>query len=107
MLGALLIAPLGFLRFADEPLLARLVMAALVGAGAGATLGFVLGGSLRSKGSSTRLAAERGVVVSIDLPDRAEAERVAAVLEDRQPVRVDSLLPDGQPADTLTTEEER
>ena len=107
LIGAVLALPLALIRFADVPLVSRAIVAALVGAAAGATLGFVLGGGLRSKGPSRQMAAERGVVVSVDLRDGAEAARVAEVFEQRRPLRVDSVLPEGQPADTVTTEEEQ
>ncbi len=103
--GAVLALPLALLPL-DLSLVLRLVIAAAVGAAAGATLGLVMGGGLAAKGPGDELAAERGVTVGISFEDAAEAERVARALRQKDPIRLDVVRADGQPAGTVTTEED-
>lgn len=107
VIGVVVCLPLALIEFADVSLPGRLLIAAIVGAFAGATLGFVMGGGLGAKGPGEPLAAERGVTVAVEASDPEEAARVADVLKEREPIRLDAMLADGQPADTVTTEEDR
>ena len=106
--GAVLALPLAFLPlpYGDLNLVARLVIAAAVGAAAGGTLGLILGGGLAAKGPGEQLASERGVTLAISSEDPAELDRVAQALRQRDPIRLDVIGSDGQPAGTVTTEED-
>ena len=106
--GAVLALPLALLPipYGDLSLVARLLIAAAVGAAAGGTLGLILGGGLAAKGPGEKLAAERGVTLAISSDDPAELDRVARALRQRDPIRLDVIGADGQPAGTVTTEEE-
>jgi hypothetical protein len=80
---------------------ARLVIAACVGAVAGGTIGFLIGGGFfdpRRKAAS-HLAAERGVVVGATTGDGTED-----VLAVHRPIREDVVDPEG-PVATVTTGE--
>lgn len=105
--GALLALPLGLIPLGGLALGARLAIAAVVGAAAGATLGFVLGGGLSAKGPGDELAVERGVAVGVRLGERGQADEVAAALKEQRPIRLDVVSSDGQPIQTVTTEEEQ
>lgn len=104
VIGMILALPLALINVPGVPLLFRLLIAAIVGAVGGATLGFVLGGGL--KPDLPRLAAERGVVVSIESQDPSEVERASKTLSRMDPVRLDAFGPGGQPLGVVTTEEE-
>ncbi len=105
--GAVLALPLALIDVGGLALSARLVIAAVVGAVGGATLGFVLGGGFGAKGPDEQLAVERGVVVGVRLDGREQAEQVTAALKEQQPIRLDVVSGDGQPIQTVTTEEEQ
>ncbi len=101
VLGALLALGINFLGGGSLEIGARLLIAAFVGAVAGGTIGFLVGGGFfepRRK-SSSNLAGEEGVVVGadeVDATDRAMAEH--------DPIRVDVVDAEG-PEETVTTEE--
>lgn len=99
--GAILFGPFGFVPFGDVTLVSRLFITGGVGAAAGATLGFVLGGGL-SGAEQKALAAERGTTVAA--PDTPAA--LKAVVE-KSPIRVDRVrVEDGQPVATVAEKEE-
>jgi hypothetical protein len=99
--GAVVALGLNFLGGGDLEIGARLIIAGLVGAVAGGTIGFLIGGGFfdpRRKAASN-LAAEKGVVVGateIDATDEALAVH--------RPIREDVVDPEG-PVDTVTTED--
>lgn len=99
-LGVALAVPAAFMFFTEEQLVVRLVIAVFVGAVAGGTVGFVAGGGLAAKGPVEQLAAERGTTLSITGGGQAAVD----VLQRYQPIRLDVVL-DGQPVDTVATEE--
>lgn len=100
-IGLLLGLPFGFIPFGDATLVTRLFITGGVGAFAGATLGFVLGGGWGGADSDKKLAAERGVTVAApDTPTTVEA------LLEKGPIRVDRVRTDGQPVSTVATEEQ-
>ena len=104
--GALLALPLGFIAW--EPTLGlamRLLIAAVVGAVAGGTVGFMMGG-FAAKGPGAPLAAERGTTVVIDVRTPEEIERVTEAMRSHDTIRVDLATAEGDAVSTITTEEE-
>jgi hypothetical protein len=104
-IGAVVLLPLAFLPI-HLHWAARLVLAAVVGAMAGAAYGFVLGGGFGMKPRTTRLAAERGVTISVRAANPDQAERVVEEMRRYDPIRVDLTTPEGDPTAMATTEEE-
>lgn len=103
-LGALLALPLAFLPvLGDVHVATRIVIVVAVGAFAGSTLGFVLGGGLaqRMEEKGKRLGAERGPVVGVDVDGRDPAP-AAEALKDAGAVRVDEVGPEGEPRRRIT-----
>lgn len=104
--GSLAALPFGLLDFGPT-LWQRLLIAAVVGGFAGATIGFVMGGGLAAVGPAERLGAERGVTVAVTVPMGDETERVARLLTEAGPIRVDVTDLDGRVVDTVHTDSER
>ena len=98
--GIAFAVPAAFVFFTEEQLVVRLVIAVFVGAVAGGTVGFVAGGGLAAKGPVEQLAAERGTTLSITGGGQAAVD----ILQRHQPIRLDVVV-DGQPVDTIATEE--
>lgn len=86
----------------------RLVIAAIVGAVTGATIGFVWGGGRGAmrEPSAHDLAAERGVTVAVAAPGHLAAEAVS-IMRAAQPIRLDVGSLEGSPVDTIETDEVR
>lgn len=105
VVGAVLALPLGFIEWLSLDLVPRLLIAAAVGAAAGATVGFMAGG-FTAKGPGQKLAAERGTTVTIDVRTPEEVEAVTAVMRRHDPIRIDLATTEGDAISTLTTEEE-
>ena len=105
VIGALLALPLGFIEWASIGLVPRLLIAAAVGAAAGATVGFMAGG-FAAKGPGIPLAAERGTTVTIDVHTPEEIERVTEAMRRHDPIRIDLATAGGDAVSTLTTEED-
>lgn len=101
-IGLLVGLPVGFIEFGDSTLATRLFITGGVGAAAGATMGFVVGGGWGGRvGAEKQLAGERGVTVAApDTPTTVEA------LLEKGPIRIDRVRPDGQPVATVATEEQ-
>lgn len=98
-LGAVLALPLAFLPIlGDLHVLVRIAIVVAVGAFAGATLGFVLGGGMAQQAEEhgKKLGAERGPVVGVDVDD-ADAQAVARAMKEAGAVRVDEVGPGGEP----------
>lgn len=106
VVGFVVSVPLGFLPFPDVGLGARLLIAGLVGAFAGSTIGFVDGGGLAAKGPAEPLAAERGTPVVVDVRTPDEVRRATEAFRHHSPIRVDLTTADGRPITTMTNEEE-
>lgn len=87
---------------------ARLVIAALVGAATGATIGFVWGGARGAmrEPSGHNLAAERGVSVAVSAPG-PKAPEVVRIMRSAKPIRLDLGSLEGDPIATIETDEER
>jgi hypothetical protein len=103
-IGALLALGINFLGGGNVEFGARLLIAALIGAVLGGTIGFLIGGGFfepRRKASSN-LAAEEGVVVGANEP--GEVDATDRVLAEHDPIRVDVVDAEG-PEETVTTEE--
>jgi hypothetical protein len=105
IVGGLVCLPLGLLHFAGLSLAARLVIAGLVGVFTGSTVGFMVGGGLGAKGPDVPLAAERGVTVAVRVRDDLAAS-VARPMRDASPIRLDLGSIEGNPVETLATEED-
>jgi hypothetical protein len=103
--GAVLALPLGFIEWMSLGLVPRLLIAAAVGAAAGATVGFMAGG-FTAKGPGAPLAAERGTTVTIDVRTPEEIEAVTAVMRRHDPIRIDLTTVGGNAISTLSNEEE-
>lgn len=102
--GAVLALPLAFVVFGGLDLWLRLVIVALVGAMAGATVGLIAGPALGSKDTSVPVAAERGAVLRVDGASPDISRRMA----DSEPIRLDEVSSsDGNRVTTVTTEEDR
>lgn len=101
-IGILVALPFAFIEFGDLPLLTRLIIAAVSGAFFGGTIGFLVAGGFFERRRKTReeLAGEDGVVVGVTDGDGRAAEAMAQ----HAPIRLDRIAPDGQPEDTLFTE---
>jgi hypothetical protein len=98
--GAILALPLGFID-ADISLGLRLVIAAICGAVAGGTIGFLVGGFIAARRRTNEpLAEERGTVVGL-WADNAEA---VEVLRASGAIRIDVLLGE-EPVDTVASAE--
>jgi hypothetical protein len=95
--------PLAAFEMADLGVGARVGLVLIVGALAGATVGFVVGNALGARGPAASNAADRGVVVSVDDPTEA-AERA---MVESAPIRLDLVDQAGLPIETVTTEDER
>lgn len=77
----------------------KLLIAAIVGAVGGATVGFIAGAGFAAMGPADPMAAERGVTVRVD--DGRPA--VESALRDAHPIRLDRLHADGT-STTVQTE---
>ncbi len=106
IVGFVVTVPLGLVPFGSIGLLPRLLIAAVVGGFAGATLGFVTGGGFGAKGPEQRLAAERGTTVSVEVGSAEEATKVAEAMREHDPIRIDLTTAEGEPITVVTTEEE-
>lgn len=105
VVGAVLALPLGLvISVGDLPLWLRLLIAAGVGATAGATVALVAGPALGSKNTAEPVAAQRGAVVRVD----DDSPEVVRAMAEAEPLRLDEV---GQGNDiraaTVTTEEDR
>ncbi|MGH8902548.1 MAG: YrzE family protein [Egibacteraceae bacterium] len=101
--GAVLGAVLAFVFPAGLSLWVRLLAFSALGAMAGSTAGFIVGGLAAQKGSQKRLAAERGVTVRVE----NAASEVQQALSEEEPIRLDVVQADGTPTGTtLATEED-
>jgi hypothetical protein len=100
---ALLALPLAAIGMGGLPALARVGIVMLTGALAGATVGFVVGNALGSRGPATPNAADDGVVVAVDDPTDAELEAMIA----SKPTRLDVVDESGTPVETITTSDAR
>jgi hypothetical protein len=101
--GVLLLLPFAFVSWGSLPLWGRIVLTSVVGATAGGTVGFIVGGGEAEKGAGAPLAAEHGVTVRVA---DAGAEVQQALVE-AEPVRADVVTPDGTPLGSITSESER
>jgi hypothetical protein len=102
LVGAVVLLPVGLVPFDAVPLGARLALAALLGAVAGSTVGFVAGGGLGARGPAVPLAAERGVTLSVDRTDDAVRRQLATA----DVIRIDLVGPDGATLEVVDTEEQ-
>ena len=76
----------------------RLLIGAAIGAAAGTTMGFVLGGGWKPAFTDeSEPVSEHGKTVAVTIVDLAEAERAAETLRRHGAARVDHVGPDGQP----------
>lgn len=100
--GVLLALPFAFISWGSLPLWGRILLTSIVGATAGGTVGFIVGGGEAEKGAAAPLAAEHGVTVHV-----ADASpEVRRALVEEEPVRLDAVTPDGTPLGTITSESE-
>lgn len=93
VIGAILGALIGLLPWGfGLNTVVRVVLGVAIGGFAGATVGFMLGGFVKSRmdrEGEGRLDAEAGSIVSVRAASPGEAERVRAFLETGDPVRID------------------
>lgn len=103
LIGAVLALPLAFIVGGNVSVIARLILAAVCGAIAGGTIGFLAGGYLGARRRAVLdMAEERGVVVGIQGGNPA-AERALA---EAGAMRIDRLL-GTRPVDTIESHEDR
>lgn len=105
LIGAALTAPLAFIPFLSLGFGPRLLIALVVGAAAGATVGFMAGG-FAAKGPATPLASERGTTVAIGVRTPQEIQAVTEAFQRHSPIRVDLTTVEGNAVTTLATEED-
>jgi hypothetical protein len=107
VVGAVVALPLALVPFAGLDGGVRLLIAAGVGALAGALYGFFAGGAAKWETSvlDKDLAAERGVTLGV-WTDEHHAEAVAFVLANHGPIRVDQVTPEGHALRTVATEDD-
>lgn len=113
--GAIIGAVVGLIpMFHGLPLSTRVIIFAVVGAAAGATIGFVAGGGFGDRisvrnghlvedpmlESGTELAAQRGVVVGVHSDNEADIERARNIVRG-EAVRVDKVSRTGVPVERL------
>lgn len=95
LIGALVMLPAALLplpgALADMAVWPKLLIAAVVGAVGGATVGFILGAGLNAKGPAEPMAAEKGVTVRVDDGHPAVEKALCEI----RPIRLDRLHPDG------------
>ena len=101
--GVLIALPFAFISWGSLPLWGRIILTSVVGATAGGTVGFIIGGGEAEKGAAAPLAAEHGVTVRV-ADARPEVRRALA---EEEPVRLDVVTPDGTPLGSVTSESER
>jgi len=101
--GVLIALPFAFISWGSLPLWGRIVLTSVIGATAGATVGFIVGGGEAEKGAGAPLAAEHGVTVRV-ADARPEVQRT---LGEEEPLRLDVVTPDGTPLRSITSESER
>ncbi len=103
-IGVLLALPVAFFAFDNLSLAVRLFAAICAGAFGGGTIGFLVGGGFFDVRRKARdeLAAEEGVVVGADVTD----PKVAQVMAEPEPIRLDRVRPTGQPEGTVMTEDQ-
>lgn len=98
--GAVLLSPLALVQWPGVPTIVRILGTLVIGAIAGSTAGFFIGGILASRSVDRPLAAERGITVSTE-----DGERARQVLLDHDPIRIDVIAADGH-VETLATEQD-
>lgn len=106
VVGFVVTVPLGLVPLGSIGLFPRLLIAAVVGGFAGATMGFVTGGGFGAKGPAQPMAAERGTTVSVPVASAEEATKVAEAMRGHDPIRIDLTTAEGEPIGVVTTEEE-
>lgn len=90
IVGAILLLPFGLIPLGGLPTIARLGIAAGIGAFAGSVFGLTLGAGLGAPDPDEPMAAERGVTVGLHAnTDREDAVRAA--LDSLDPIRVDEV----------------
>jgi hypothetical protein len=101
VLGAIIGALVGLIPMAHLPLVTRVLIGALVCATAGATIGFVVGPGLASRGPRDAMAAEQGVTVSAN-----SSPSVTKAMSDSDPIRIDLIDAESRATETAVTEED-
>jgi hypothetical protein len=101
VVGMLVCLPFAFIDFGGS-LGQRLLIAALCGAAMGATIAFIIGAGLATRGRFEANAADRGVTVRVP----TDTEEVEAAMADHTPIRLDRLESDGTPDTVVVTEEQ-
>lgn len=95
LIGMLVALPLALIplpgALADMAILPKLLIAAIVGAVAGATVGFIAGAGFNAQGPAAPMAAEEGTTVCV-MDGRAEVEDALCRV---RPMRLDRLHADG------------
>ena len=103
LIGAVLALPLAFLVGGDVSVVARIILAAVCGAIAGGTIGFLGGGFLGARRRAVLdLADERGVVVGVRGGNPAAVRALAGA----GAMRIDRVR-GARPVDTVASHEER
>lgn len=100
--GILIALPFAFMSWGALPLYGRIIAAVLIGAAAGGTVGFVIGGGEAEKGAPSTMAAEQGVTLRVT-DARPEVKQA---LTEADPIRVDVIEPDGTPLGPLTSKQD-
>ncbi len=103
--GAVLALPIALIPWMSLEFGTRLVIAAIVGASAGATVGFMFGG-FTARGGDRRMAAEIGTTVVIDVRTPDEVEQVRMVMERHHPIRIDLATREGDAVENLSTDDQ-
>lgn len=102
LVGLAICLPFAFIDFGPA-LPVRLVIFASLGLGFGGTVGLIAGAATGARRPGELSAAHRGIVVRV----RADDESIRDVLVRHEPIRLDEVMSDGTPVDTITTEGDR
>jgi hypothetical protein len=99
LIGLLLALPVAVIDFGGWPAWLRLIVVAVAGITAGATVGWVVGGGFGAERPDDSLAAEHGVTVSVPATPEIETALVQS-----HPMRVDLVSDDGTPVRPIYSE---
>jgi hypothetical protein len=99
LFGLVMALPLAIVDFGGWPTWLRLIVVAVAGVAAGATVGWIVGGGFGAERPDDPLAAEHGVTVSVPATPEIETALVTA-----HPMRVDLVTDDGTPVRPIYSE---
>jgi hypothetical protein len=103
VVGGLIALPFAAIHMGDLPLWGRIVVVVAAGVLAGATAGYVIGGSLGARGPGDPGTATEGVTVAVASDDRWARDALSA----HGPIRIDVVNAANRPMGTVEDESDR